>query len=116
MHHKLPGAEAIREHLEKHLDADRPSVDRITNRVAVHYRVPAKDLRSRSRRRAILVPRHVSMYLARQLTPMSFQQIGAWFGGCDHSTVLYACRKVEESLGEDAVLSGTVRQLHDERC
>ena len=113
---KLPGVDAIREHLEKHLDADRPSVDRITGHVAVHYRVPAKELRSRSRRRAILVPRHVSMYLTRQLTPMSFQQIGTYFGGCDHSTVLYACRKVEESLGEDAVLGGTVRQLHDELC
>jgi chromosomal replication initiator protein len=116
MSDKLPGAEAIREHLEKHLETDRPSVDRITGHVAIHYRVPAKELRSRSRRRAILVPRHVSMYLTRQLTPMSFQQIGSYFGGCDHSTVLYACRKVEESLGEDAVLSGTVRQLHDELC
>jgi chromosomal replication initiator protein len=116
MSDKAPGVDSIREHLEKHLDADRPSVDRIAGHVAGHYRVPAKELRSRSRRRAVLVPRHVSMYLTRQLTPMSFQQIGSYFGGCDHSTVLYACRKVEEALGEDAVLSGTVRQLHDELC
>ena len=116
MSNKLPGVDAIREHLEKHLDADRPSVDRIAGHVAVHYRVPVKELRARSRRRAVLVPRHVSMYLTRQLTPMSFQQIGSYFGGCDHSTVLYACRKVEEALVDDAVLSGTVRQLHDELC
>ena len=116
---KLPGIDAIREHLEKHLDADRPSVDRIAGHVAVHYRVPAKELRSRSRRRAILVPRHVSMYLTRQLTPMSFQQIGTYFGGCDHSLTgpVRLPEAVEESLGEDAVLgSSTVRQPCTTSC
>ena len=54
------------------------------------------------------------MYLARQLTPLSLQQIGAYFGGRDHSTVLHACRKVERALDGDAVLSGAVRQLHAE--
>ena len=52
------------------------------------------------------------MYLARQLTELSLQQIGAYFGGRDHSTVLHACRKVEEALENDPRLSGAVRQLH----
>ena len=52
------------------------------------------------------------MYLARQLTPLSLEQIGAYFGGRDHSTVLHACRKVEQALARDAALSGAVRQLH----
>ena len=64
-----------------------------------------------SARRA-LVPRQVGMYLARQLTELSLQQIGAYFGGRDHSTVLHACRKVEQALTEDAALFGAVRQLH----
>jgi chromosomal replication initiator protein len=52
------------------------------------------------------------MYLARMLTPLSLEQIGAYFGGRDHSTVLHACRKVEEALDNDPALSGLVRQLH----
>ena len=52
------------------------------------------------------------MYLARRLTRLSLEQIGRYFGGRDHSTVLHACRKVEEALAHDAALSGAVRQLH----
>jgi chromosomal replication initiator protein len=52
------------------------------------------------------------MYLARQLTELSLQQIGAYFGGRDHSTVLHAVRKVEHALVHDPALSGAVRRLH----
>jgi chromosomal replication initiator protein len=52
------------------------------------------------------------MYLTRQLTALSLEQIGAYFGGRDHSTVLHACRKVEEALDRDVTLCGAVRQLH----
>ena len=61
-----------------------------------------------------MLPRHVGMYLARRLTALSLDQIGAYFGGRDHSTVLHACRKVERALEHDALLSGTVRRLHAE--
>jgi chromosomal replication initiator protein len=60
----------------------------------------------------VLLPRQVGMYLARELTPLSLQQIGAYFGGRDHSTVLHACRKVKQALSRDASLSGLVRELH----
>ena len=49
----------------------------------------------------MLLPRQVGMYLARKLTPLSLQQIGAYFGGRDHSTVLHACRKVEQAHGRE---------------
>jgi chromosomal replication initiator protein len=54
------------------------------------------------------------MFLARQLTGLSLQEIGAFFGGRDHSTVLHAVRKIEAALKQDAHLSGVVRQLHAE--
>jgi chromosomal replication initiator protein len=56
------------------------------------------------------------MYLARQLTALSLAQIGAYFGGRDHSTVLHACRKVEEALAHDGRLCGAIRQLHAALC
>ena len=67
--------------------------------------------RSQQRGRRVLLPRQVGMYLARQLTGLSLEAIGAYFGGRDHSTVLHACRKVEQALGRDPVLSGAVREL-----
>jgi len=59
-----------------------------------------------------LLPRQVGMSLARQLTGLSLEQIGRYFGGRDHSTVLHACRKVEQALGHDAALRGAVQELH----
>jgi hypothetical protein len=77
--------------------------------VMVTRQVDPRLLKSRRRSHNALVPRQIAMYLTRRLTPLSLEQIGAYFGGRDHSTVLHACRKVER--GRDAVLSGVVRQL-----
>ncbi len=51
------------------------------------------------------------MYLTRRLTDLSLEEIGANFGGRDHSTVLHACRKVAGALARDSLLAGTVNQL-----
>jgi chromosomal replication initiator protein len=93
-------------------DRSRPTVERIAQRVGHYFQVQPRELKSRDRSRNTLLPRQVGMYLARQLTPLSLQQIGAYFGGRDHSTVLHACRKVELALRRDIHLSGAVRQLH----
>ena len=88
------------------------TVRRIAERVGGYFRVEPDELQSRRRYRNALLPRQIGMYLARQLTELSLQQIGAYFGGRDHSTVLHACRKVEQALERDARLSGAVRQIH----
>jgi chromosomal replication initiator protein len=92
----------------------RVSVDSIARQVSRYFQVEAKQLCSRRRWRHVLVPRQVGMYLARQLTTLSLEEIGAYFGGRDHSTVLHACRKVEQALGCDVALSGAVRHLQTE--
>lgn len=89
-----------------------PQIDRIVQRVGRYFQVEPRDLRSGRRSRAVLLPRQVGMYLARRLTALSLEQIGDYFGGRDHSTVLHACRKVEQALTSDARLSGAVRELH----
>jgi chromosomal replication initiator protein len=104
----------IRAHFRVQVDALRPSVERIVQQVGGHFHVAPGELRSRRRLRAIVVPRQIGMYLARQLTRLSFKQIGVCFGGQDHSTVLHACRKVERTLQNDALLAGAVKQLHAE--
>jgi chromosomal replication initiator protein len=92
-------------------EARRPTLERIVEQVGRYFRVAPRQLCSQRRSRAVLVPRQVSMYLARQLTDLSLVQIGAYFGGRDHSTVLHACRKVERAMGDDVELGGAVKRL-----
>jgi chromosomal replication initiator protein len=104
----------LREHFQVQVDGQRPTVERITAHVSGYFRVEPRHVQSTRRSRDLLVPRQVSMYLARRLTPLSLQQIGAYFGGRDHTTVLHACRKVEQALQSDAALSGAVRRIYAE--
>jgi chromosomal replication initiator protein len=99
------------EHFQDEAAAGQLSMERIAQRVSGHFHVEAKHLRSERRSRNVVLPRHVGMYLARQLTDLSLEQIGNYFGGRDHSTVLHACRKVELALKRDPGLCGTIRQL-----
>ena len=93
---------------------DVTAVERIAQRVGTWFQVEPRQMQSRRRLRHTLLPRQIGMYLARQLTALSLGQIGTYFGGRDHTTVLHACRKVEEAMKKDAVLSGAVRQIHAE--
>jgi chromosomal replication initiator protein len=104
--------QTLAEHFRVEEAANRPTVERIVQRVGHYFQIEPQQLQARSRRRGALLPRQIGMYLARQLTELSLQQIGAYFGGRDHSTVLHACRKVERALAHDVHLSGAVRQLH----
>jgi chromosomal replication initiator protein len=85
----------------------------IIKRVCVAFGVTEKELLGTSRLRNVLVPRQVAMYLARELIGLSLPRIGATFGR-DHTTVLHACRKVEEAITDDERLAATVRQLKQE--
>ena len=102
---------AVSKSFGEQADYARPTVERILQKVGGYFQVAPRELQSSRRTRNVVLPRQVSMYLARQLTNLSLHQIGAYFGGRDHSTVLHACRKLEEAAIHDAVLSGTIRQL-----
>jgi chromosomal replication initiator protein len=112
LHGQALDMETLAELFGVEAEANRPTVERIAQRVGCYFQVEPRQLQARSRTRGTLLPRQIGMYLARQLTELSLQQIGAYFGGRDHSTVLHACRKVEKALAQDVHLSGAVRQLH----
>ncbi len=111
---RSPTVEDLAELFQPDRQARLPSLERIARLVGRHYHIALEELRSQRRSREVLIPRQVGMYLARQLTPLSLEQIGAYFGGRDHTTVLHACRKVEEALTQDASLSGALRALQAE--
>jgi chromosomal replication initiator protein len=103
---------SVMAHFSVQVNATRPTVERIASHVGDYFRIEPRQLQSRRRFHNVLLPRQIGMYLARQLTALSLEQIGDYFGGRDHTTVLHACRKVERAIAKDAVLSGAVRQIH----
>lgn len=102
----------VADHFREEAAVSRPTIDRIAQRVGGYFGVDARQLQSRRRQRQVMLPRQLGMYLARQLTGKSLAEIGNYFGGRDHSTVLHACRKVEQLAADDTALSGVIRQLH----
>ena len=72
------------------------SLDNIKRKVAEYYKIKVADLMSKRRNRSVARPRQVAMALAKELTRHSLPEIGAAFGGRDHTTVLHACRKIKE--------------------
>jgi chromosomal replication initiator protein len=71
-------------------------IDNIQKTVADYYKIRTSDLLSKKRNRSVARPRQLAMALARELTNHSLPEIGDAFGGRDHTTVLHACRKIEE--------------------
>ena len=71
-------------------------MENIQKTVADYYKIRVGDLHSSKRNRSITRPRQVAMALARELTNHSLPEIGDSFNGRDHTTVLHACRKIEE--------------------
>ena len=72
------------------------TLENIQKTVADYYKIRTSDLLSGKRTRTIARPRQVAMALAKELTSHSLPEIGERFGGKDHTTVLYATRKVAE--------------------
>jgi chromosomal replication initiator protein len=77
------------------------TIDNILNTVAEYFGLRMDDLTGRRRTRAISVPRQVGMYLARELTDLSFPQIGEELGGRDHTTIMHGHEKIEELFDKD---------------
>lgn len=71
-------------------------IENIQRTVADYYKIRVADMHSKKRSRSVARPRQLAMALAKELTNHSLPEIGDAFGGRDHTTVLHACRKVEE--------------------
>ncbi|MBD1388149.1 chromosomal replication initiator protein DnaA [Neiella sp. HB171785] len=72
------------------------TIDNIQKTVAEYYKIKLADLLSKRRSRSVARPRQLAMALAKELTNHSLPEIGDAFGGRDHTTVLHACRKIEQ--------------------
>jgi len=84
------------------------TIEQIQRRVAEHFDVRLADMTSKRRPASIAFPRQVAMYLARELTKSSLNEIGDAFGGRDHGTVLHACKLVKKRMKEQDSIRQTI--------
>ncbi len=76
------------------------SIELIQKLVAEHFKIKVADLKSEKRLKNFVIPRQLAIYLCRELTKASYPEIGEKFGGKDHSTVIYAVKKISAILEE----------------
>ena len=84
------------------------TIEQIQRRVAEHFDIRLADMTSKRRPANIAFPRQVAMYLARELTKASLNEIGDAFGGRDHGTVLHACKLVKKRMSEQDSIRQTI--------
>jgi len=87
------------------------TVDFIQRCVGEEFGVSLLDMKTRRRNKTVVLPRQVAMYLSRELTELSFPEIGEFFGGKDHTTVLHSYNKIKEELNKDLALKERVDRL-----
>ncbi len=90
------------------------SIDEIQKTVATLYNIKPADLKSKSRHRTVTYPRQIAMFLSRRYGEFSFPEIGAAFGGKDHSTAIHAVKKIEKALETSAELRNSIKKLKKE--
>ncbi|MFH0877053.1 MAG: chromosomal replication initiator protein DnaA [Candidatus Omnitrophota bacterium] len=91
--------------------AKQVSVEDILRIVAAFYQTDKETLRGKRRIPSVVVPRQVAMYLTRELTNMSLPEIGQAFGGKNHTTVLYAYKKIKQEIHRNSPIKGALEKL-----
>ena len=92
-------------------DARHISITDIINVVTKHFDIRLADLQSKKRSQSITEPRQICMYLARNLTKHSLEEIGGHLGGRDHTTVMHACSKIAEAKDADPKMNALLDEL-----
>jgi chromosomal replication initiator protein len=92
----------------------RITIQQISDIVTKYYNVKMSDLQGKRRHKSIAFPRQVCMYLARRHTRYSLEEIGGYFGGRDHTTVLHAVRTVDEDVQGDREIARQVTTIENQ--
>lgn len=87
------------------------TLDEITKAVCQFYKVKYEDMMSKKKTKSIAFPRQVAMYLCRVMTEQTYPHIGASFNGRDHTTVMHACTKIENTMKEDERIRRSIEEL-----
>lgn len=101
----------LRQLLQPPGEDDERQLQSITRQVSKYFNLRATELKGKTRQQRVVRARGVAMFLARQLTASSLQNVGRHFGNRDHTTVLHACRKTESLLHTDPSIRQAVAEL-----
>jgi len=87
------------------------TIPQIVDAVTKFFNVRLTDLQSKKRHKSIALPRQVCMYIARQKTRYSLEEIGGFFGGRDHTTVMHAIRTITDDRNTDAAFAAQLERI-----
>lgn len=85
------------------------SLDVIQKVIADNYQISISDLKGKKREKKFVVPRQIAIYISRELTEISYTELGNEFGGKDHSTIMTAYKKVAEQIKIDSSLESRIQ-------
>ncbi len=89
------------------------TIEAIQRAVAEQFGMRVAELKQKNNSRAVVVPRQIAMYLAKQLTEASLPEIGRQFGGKHHTTVMHSIGKIDEQRRADKNLNSTLNKLQE---
>ena len=90
------------------------TIEIIQKVVAEHYNITVRELTGKKRTPKISMPRHIAIYIAREMVGYSFPELGNEFGGRDHTTTMNSYEKIENLLKTDSGLNSTIEMLKRE--
>ena len=80
------------------------SVDEVVRRIAGYYEIPEKSIYEKTRKKEVVKPRQIIMYMLREEFSVSYPSIGEKLGGRDHTTVIHSCEKIKEEMKHSTAL------------
>jgi chromosomal replication initiator protein len=87
------------------------SVKNVVSKVAEFYGIDEESIYEKTRRKEVVRPRQVIMYILREDFSVSYPTIGTKLGGRDHTTVIHSCEKIKREVAEDAVLAKEIQDV-----
>jgi chromosomal replication initiator protein len=91
--------------------AENISLDIIQKVIAENYQISISDIKSKKRDKKYVIPRQIAIYIARELTEMSYTELGEEFGGKDHTTIMTAYKKISDNIKTDSTLQSKIQIL-----
>lgn len=99
--------------VESTTEGSEVSVEAIQNAVCRYFNIKISDLKSTKRSREIALPRQIAMYLIRKYTNYGLKEIGRFFGGKDHSTIIHACNQISKQIDSDPEVAKAVEGVQN---
>jgi len=87
------------------------SVEEVVQKISGYYDIPEKSIYEKTRKKEVVKPRQVIMYVLREEFGVSYPSIGEKMGGRDHTTVIHSCEKIREEVKKNSVLEQEIDQI-----